>query len=185
MSQQSSSWRFSVLSLDTQLKLRDSAGLNRDLFDRLALTSKEVGSRCEFPAAVREECDLFMVAHYVDERSLLSLATIAGLPFARAELAVPLGGGTPFTVRRLLCFRIAAARLILSSESCLLLEEENRRRSAAAEAAAALEVAQMGDDLLAQLELMQTTGMRDEAVPLGGFVHASAPVASYGIRPSL
>ena len=61
MSQQSSSWRFSVLSLDTQLRSRDSAGSNRGFFDRLALVSKEVGATFEFPAAVREECDLFFI----------------------------------------------------------------------------------------------------------------------------
>lgn len=117
---------------------------------------------CEFPTTVREECDLFMVAHYVDESSVLTLFTVAGLQFTREELAAPPAGADPFTVRRLLCFRIIAARLIFSSENCRLLEDANAR--AAATAAASLSVARTGDALMERLEQLQTAGMSRGAV---------------------
>ena len=104
-----------------------------------------------------------MVAHFVNERSVLTLVTVAGLPFTREELAAPRSGADPFTVRRLLCFRIIAARLI----SCGLLEDANARAAASAEASAALplSVVEAGNALVERLEQLQSAGTRRAPSP--------------------
>ena len=117
--------------------------------DRLAVESKEASADFEFPINVREECDLFMVAHFVNERSVLTLVTVAGLQFTREELAAPRSGADPFT-------------------NCRLHEDANARA-----AAAALPVARIGDALMARLEQLQTEDAPVTVAP-GGLLNASS-----------